>query len=807
MKNIGILLFWAHSFGLFGQKGSIVGHVENNLHETLPGANVQLKGTVRGVETNAKGDFVLKGLKAGTYTLQVTFVGHQTFLKQINLKEAEQQTVQVQLKESVELGEVVVSANAGIKGNEFMSDVNEYTLAAGKKNELIKLDNLNANLAMNNARQVFSRTPGIQVWESDGSGIQLGVASRGLSPNRSWEFNVRMDGYDITPDPMGYPEAYYSPPMEVVDRIEIIRGASSLQYGPQFGGLMNFVLRKPDKSTKLLIESQQTTGNNNLLSSFTYVGGTLGRLSYTSYYQKRSGNAWRQNSYFNTDHSHAELSYALSNKLKIGAQATYMYTISQQPGGLTEAQYAQNAQQSTRERNWFSNPWFIYALTADYVFNEHAKLSWKNFGTIAERSSVGFTKAITEADVNGPRQVDRDYYKTFGSELRYILEYTTGTWHNTLATGIRYFSGEIDRKQLGVGTNAKDMDFSISGLFTRDLVFHNTNVAAFAETILRPTDKLLFTIGARSEQIETRMEGQYGLSSAGAPIAAVPSARSRSFVLFGAGAEFKVTKDSKFYTNIAQAYRPVLASDLLPPATTDVIDPNLKDASGYNVDFGFRGTKGNYLTYDVDYFYLDYNNRVGVITQTNAAGGKYQYRTNLGHSVSQGVEAYVEFSPTAAWLNNKQLGNLSFFTSLAAMQAEYMDFKTTSVVNGTIVEGNLAGKKIENAPSKINRYGVTYSKKGLSVTWQMSDVGEAFADASNTILANAAATTGLIPAYQVQDLSGSYRFKKYATLKFGVNNLTNEKYFTRRSGGYPGPGILPADGRTWYLGLNLKFIK
>ena len=66
MKNIGILLFWACSFGLFGQKGSIVGHVENNLHETLPGANVQLKGTVRGVETNAKGDFVLKGLKAGT---------------------------------------------------------------------------------------------------------------------------------------------------------------------------------------------------------------------------------------------------------------------------------------------------------------------------------------------------------------------------------------------------------------------------------------------------------------------------------------------------------------------------------------------------------------------------------------------------------------------------------------------------------------------------------------------------------------------------------------------------------------------
>ena len=128
-----------------------------------------------------------------------------------------------------------------------------------------------------------------------------------------------MDGYDITPDPMGYPEAYYTPPMEVVDRIEIIRGASSLQYGPQFGGLMNFILRKPDISTKIVVESQNTTGNNGLFSSFNYLGGTSGRLSYTTYYQKRIGNGWRQNSYFNTDHSHAELSYAVSNQLKVGA--------------------------------------------------------------------------------------------------------------------------------------------------------------------------------------------------------------------------------------------------------------------------------------------------------------------------------------------------------------------------------------------------------------------------------------------------------------------------------------------------------
>jgi Fe(3+) dicitrate transport protein len=806
MKNRLLAFLFMLPFSSIAQLGAISGQITSETKEPLPGATIALVGTVRGVESNAKGNYILKGLKPGQYTVKVSFVGYKPSLVEVSLKEGEQHEANISLSDMTELQDVSVFAQSGVKGNTFLREVNEYTITAGKKNEVILLDNLQANLTMNNSRQIFSKTPGISVWESDGSGIQLGVASRGLSPNRSWEFNVRMDGYDITPDPMGYPEAYYTPPMEVVDRIEIIRGASSLQYGPQFGGLMNFVLRKPDLSTKLVVESQNTTGNNGLFSSFNYLGGTAGRLSYTTYYQKRVGNGWRQNSYFNTDHSHAELSYAVSNKLKLGAQLTYMYTQSQQAGGLTDSEFVQNSQQSKRARNWFSNPWFIYALTADYVINSESKLSLKYFGTTAERNSVGFTKAINEVDLVGNRQVDRDYYQTNGMELRYLLKYRIGTWKNTVATGLRYFGGEMKRNQLGVGSNGIGMDFGIQGLYTRDLVFHNTNYATFAETILRPSDRVLVTVGARLEQIETHMTGQSGLSTTGSPISAIPSSRGRSFVLLGAGAEYKVSTNTKLYSNIAQAYRPVLSSDLLPPATTDVIDPNLSDAKGFNFDLGYRGELGNYLTFDIDYFHLDYNNRVGTIAQTASDGKIYQYRTNLGHSVSKGAEAYIEFSPTTAWLKGAKIGNISVFASIAAIQARYLDFKTTSVVNGKIVEGNLAGKHVENAPEKINRYGITYSKKGLSLSWQISDISQAFADASNTITPNAAATTGLIPAYQVQDISGSYKFKKYAQLKFGVNNLTDARYFTRRSGGYPGPGILPADGRTWYVGLNVKFV-
>jgi Fe(3+) dicitrate transport protein len=65
------------------------------------------------------------------------------------------------------------------------------SIYAGKKNALIVLDNVQGNVVTNTMRQVLAKVPGIHVWESDPSGIQIGIAARGLSPNRSWEFNVR----------------------------------------------------------------------------------------------------------------------------------------------------------------------------------------------------------------------------------------------------------------------------------------------------------------------------------------------------------------------------------------------------------------------------------------------------------------------------------------------------------------------------------------------------------------------------------------------------------------------------------------
>ena len=163
-----------------------------------------------------------------------------------------------------------------------------------------------------------------------------------------------------------------------------------------------------------------------------------------------------------------------------------------------------------------------------------------------------------------------------------------------------------------------------------------------------------------------------------------------------------------------------------------------------------------------------------------------------------------EFSPIKAFIDDSKWGDISCFASYSYTDARYGNFKVITLVDGALQEKNYDNNKIENAPEHILRTGITYTWKGLSLTTQYSYVGEAFADANNTVEPTANGQNGLIPAYSVWDLTLSYRQSANFTVKAGVNNVADAQYFTRRSGGYPGPGLLPADGRTVFLSVGYR---
>jgi Fe(3+) dicitrate transport protein len=236
----------------------------------------------------------------------------------------------------------------------------------------------------------------------------------------------------------------------------------------------------------------------------------------------------------------------------------------------------------------------------------------------------------------------------------------------------------------------------------------------------------------------------------------------------------------------------------VPSATTDSVDQNLKDAKGYNLDFGYRGTFQNYLTFDIGAFYLYYNNRIGTIN-TN---GK-NLKTNIGASVSRGIESFIELDLLRLLSTKEKYGQFKIFANVSLIDARYTRWDDPAALADT--SKDFRGNYVENAPRTINRFGFTYKYSGFSLTAQLNKVGSIYTDALNTELPNAKATIGKINGYQVIDLSISYAINEQFTIKSGVNNVTNERYSTRRSGGFPGPGILPGNGRTGYISIAAKF--
>lgn len=677
---------------------------------------------------------------------------------------------------------------------------------AGKKNEVIQIKSMDADLSTNNTRQIFAKVPGITIWENDGSGIQVGVAARGLSPNRSWEFNVRQNGYDISADAFGYPEAYYNPPMEAVEKIEVVRGAAGLSFGPQFGGLLNYVLKGPDTKKSLVYEGQTTIGSYGLINTYQSLGGSAKKWSYFGYYHGRKADGWRENSRYQTNNLYGMIRYQWNPKLRLSAEWTSVSSQTQQAGGLLDSILQIDARSSVRNRNWFETPWNVGSLSLDYRMSPQSQIQVKIFGLLAQRNSVGYTKAINIADTFNTaigsynlRQVDRDAYENIGMESRFLQRYSLGSQTSALSVGVRMYQNQTTRKQQGIGSPEDDLDLSIYAYsngkeFARVLALQTQNMALFVENMFQFGEKLRISPGLRYEIITSGISGHINSSSTGS---LAESTKHRAVFLAGLGTEYQVSAKTNLYANASQSFRPVTFSELTPSSTSDVIDPHLKDAQGYNIDGGWRGSLSKCLSFDVGGFYLYYDQRIGSLQQNG-----YIFKTNIGTSVSQGLEALIEFDPFCL-IKDKSIGSWRLFASYA-----YVDAKYTQWNNPTLLADpskNIQGKRVEYAPEHTLRSGFSYQLKNISFSFNYSQISEVFTDAANTEKPNSSGTVGKIAGYQVMDASLSWILMGKYSLKGGVNNLSNEVYATRRSGGYPGPGLLPGNGRTFYVSIGAKF--
>ena len=687
------------------------------------------------------------------------------------------------------LDEVIIKGKSLID-LERLQSIEGTNIWSGKKNEVIHVQSLNANIAEKTPRQIFAKVPGVFVYDMDGSGNQTNISTRGLDPHRGWEFNIRRNGAITNSDMYAYPASHYSMPMEAVERIEMVRGTGALQYGAQFGGMLNYVTKKPDTLQAISFESVNSAGSFGLLSTYNAISGKLGKFQYMAYYSKRVSDGYRDNGSSSYNAQSVMLIYKVTSQLKFTAELSRSNYIYQIPGPLTDSMFYANSRQSTRARNYFNPEIWVPSVRMDWKLNSRTHVSWTNSAVLGYRNSVQFDKPANVVDAINPitlayaqRQVDIDNFNSYTSELRMLHSYSMLQLESSFAVGMQYFNNDLHRRQLGKGTTGTDFDLSLSVPgWGRDMHFKTQNVALFAENKFQLLPQLAVSPGVRFESGQSVMSGIISYYVAGQ----VPNIIKHQFPLFGINSEYQLKKGYSLYAGWSQAYRPVIFKDIIPASVYEKVDKNLKDAHGYNLEAGFRG-KSKSLRWDVGVFRLQYNNRLGSQATQDANGVFYLYRTNIGNSVTEGAEIFVEYG-----VNLYKNFNVSVFTSTALFNGRYTNAQIRSSDTNISIKGN----RIESVPDVISRNGLTLRVHDASVSVLYSYTGETYADALNTKVPSTNGAVGLVPAYGLLDINSSFKILNQLTVRVNVNNVLNKQYFTKRPSFYPGPGVWSSDGRS-----------
>lgn len=803
------ILFLVFSISTFAQK-SVKGIVFGNGNKPLENVEIYNKTTFEFYYSNAKGEFTIKTIAEGKNTIVFFLQGYK--IKEV-LLDKDFDSFTVKLEELVtSLSEVVIIKE---KEKQFalnkLKDIEETAIYAGKKTEVITLDKITANKATNNTRQIFAQVVGLTINESNDGGLQLSIGGRGLDPNRTSNFNTRQNDYDISADVLGYPESYYATPTEALESIQIVRGAASLQYGTQFGGMINFKIKKPTLKPFELV-TRSTIGSYNLYTNFTSVSGTNDKFSYYTYYNYKKGDGFRPNSTFDSKSFYTNLNYQFTKNTSLHLDYTHFDYLAQQPGGLTDVMFAQDPTQSNRTRNWFDVKWNLFALRFKHHFQHDADFSLQLFGLDASRKALGYrsNRVLSQDILETERDLILGDFVNWGAEARYLKKYDFFGNKNAFLIGGKYYQAQNSGIQ-GPGSSGSDANFNLAAnefpnyRVQSDYTYPNLNFSIFGENIFKITDAFSITPGFRYENIKTQANGYYRRITpdlAGNILldktVNEEIVKERDFFLFGLGVSYKMKNGIEVYGNVSQNYRSVTFNDIRTASPNFEISENLTDENGYTSDIGVRGKILDLISFDASIYGLYYKDKIGELNiESETQAVPVRFRDNIGTALTYGFESLVDWNIGKTFFRENENFIWNTFSNIALTDSEYLDSRVNKI----------KGNKVEFVPNYNIKFGTGMGYKNFLSSVQFTYVSSQFTDALNRktdLTDNTFGIFGEIPAYSVVDFSTSYKYKNFK-LEAGINNVLNNWYFTRRATGYPGPGILPSEPRVFYATVEFMF--
>jgi Fe(3+) dicitrate transport protein len=707
------------------------------------------------------------------------------------------------------LPEVVVTGEAesdeAVQG-QFLPPVEGTRILAGKKNSVIDLDEL-PRITNNNYRQALAKTPGLYLSEETTPLVSIGY--RGLDPHRAQFTQVLKDGIPIHADQLGYPEAYYTPPLDTVDRIEFLRGGASLMYGPQPGGALNYVTHRPRLDRPFSFGTSHTFGSDNYYSTFSYLDGTSGRLGYYGYFNHREGDGFRDhNSAFNLNVCMVKL------VLDGSTDSRWILTIEGyeeahgEPGGLTLAtgpgrvNYDTNRDASSRLYDLFELKRYFGSLAWEKDFSADTKMTMTAWGgyysRFSSRQRGGGFGTLPTGPAADTTSVELQEFYTQGFEARLRHDYELFWGDHTISGGFQGYHTDSPREdRRGLSKNAR------GGTLRNESDREIWYVPAFVENRFH-WGALSVTPGVRFENIWQSVKEHRNADKTAAGTTLGDEDHYEFVPLFGLGISYEVAKKTEFYANASQSYRPKIFTQAVPTGGTTLVPDDLEEGAAWQYDIGFRGNPRPWVSWDVSGFLLDFDNQIGSI----AVPGGFSTVANVGRAQHRGIEAAAELDliglfdafrgqPMAAPAGKDGKGSVEpVEKSLGERFGSLSLFGNVTLLDAEFISGPLDGKSPRYAPDYLVRAGVIYRwQDRFKLAFLGTHVGDCFADDANS-------PERAVPAYTVWDLTVEAKvYKDIIGIHAGINNVFDEDYYSR----VRDDGIDPGYGRNFYGGVSLKF--
>jgi Fe(3+) dicitrate transport protein len=640
--------------------------------------------------------------------------------------------------------------------------------------------------------EVLRKASGVHVRDEEGFGLRPNIGVRGLNPTRSSRVLLLEDGIPLTYAPYGDNASYYHPPVERFARIELLKGAGQIAYGPMtVGGVINYVTPAPPGRSRGA--ATVAAGSREYFNAQAGWGTTIGRTGLLLDFMRKQGDGAREHISSELNDVNAKLVSRLADRHVLTVRGSYYGEDSNITySGLREDEYRANTRQ-----NPFRNDYFYadrYGISATHAFTIGDGLAattnfytsnfrrhwWRQSSNSSQRPNDASDPAcggMANLNTTCGNEGRLRHYVVWGVEPRLRALSHIGQIVNETDFGVRFHVEDQERRQ-----ENGPLPTARSGTLVENNERQNVAYSGFVQNRF-VAGAWSITPGVRIERVEYERTNR---------LAGVTGSTDLIEVIPGVGAAYSPGGWLTVFAGAHRGFAPPRTEDIINNSTGGVVD--LDPERSWNYEAGMRGRVLPGLHVDAVCFRLDYENQVIPAT---LAGGVGSTLTNAGATLHQGLEISARLDSAAWYPSRVNFYSRTAYTWLSVAEFRGQRFSSVPGFGTTSVTGN----RLPYAPRHLLAWtlGAAHAS-GLDLNLEAVVTGEQFGDDLNTLAASPDGQRGLLPSYTLWNAAANYPATRKVTLFVAFKNLFDRTVIVDRS-----RGILPGTPRLVHAGIKVTF--